>query len=286
MVTLLMVTMLMVINPETEMSETILDTIVEDSAADLSRRKQQHPLSSLRSMPGFSRAPLPLAPALRSESLSIIAEIKRKSPSKGLLRKDFYVDVIARSYASANARAISVLTEVNHFDGSLADLASVRASVALPILRKDFLVDPYQLVEARAYGADAVLLIATILDRNHLAEMISAASELELSCLVELYDERELDHVDLDQISVLGVNNRNLHTFEVDITRAPKLLAQIPEDIIRVAESGLSTGRDLAEMQRLGIDAALIGEALISKSDPGEALTLLRNDCDRDLNDA
>jgi len=262
------------------MPDTILDTIVKDAAADLSRRKRERPLSSLESMPGFERTPLPLEEALRIKSLSIIAEIKRKSPSKGRLRDDFYVDVIARSYAAAGAAAISVLTEENHFEGHLSHITMVRASVDLPVLRKDFLVDPYQLVEARAYGADAVLLIATLLDQNHLQELLAAATELELSCLVELYDESELDQIDLDLVSILGVNNRNLHTFDVDVTRAPRLLAHVPDKIVRVAESGLSTGQNLAEMHRCGIDAVLIGEALISKSDPGEALKSLRSDCD------
>ncbi len=268
------------------MPDTILNRIVEDAASDLAVRKRERPVSTLESMPGFDRAPLSLERTLRGESLSIIAEIKRKSPSKGRLREDFYVDVIARSYVSAGARAISVLTEMNYFEGNLSHLATVRASVSVPILRKDFLVDPYQLAESRAYGADAVLLIATILDRNHLQEMLSAASELELSCLVELYDESELDKVDMDQISVLGVNNRNLHTFEVDIKRAPELLARVPESIVRVAESGLRTGQDLAEMQHHGIDAVLIGEVLISEPDPGLALSSLRSDYERCLNDA
>ena len=260
------------------MPETILDTIVEDAAADLIQRKRERPLSMLESMPGFDRATLSLGSALGGESLSVIAELKKTSPSRGPLRDNFYVDVIARSYSAAGAHAISVLTETNHFEGSLSNLEMVRGSVELPILRKDFLVDPYQLAEARAYGADAVLLIATLLDRNHLAEMLSAAKELDLNCLVELYDESELDRIDLDQISILGVNNRNLHTFDVDIKRAPELLGRVPKNIVHVAESGLSSGHDLAEMQRQGIDAVLIWEALLINSDPCAALTGLLND--------
>lgn len=267
------------------MSDTILNTIVKDAAAELAKQKRDRPLSSLLSMPGFARTPLSLAKSLRSDSLSVIAEIKRTSPSKGRLRDDYYVDVIARSYASADARAISVLTEKNHFEGHLSHLVAARSAVSVPILRKDFLVDPYQLAEARAYGADAVLLIVTLLERSHLQEMLSAASELELSCLVELYDESELDRIDLDLISIVGVNNRNLHTFDVDVTRAPRILGHIPQDIIRVAESGLSTGQDLADTRRLGIDAVLIGEALISKPDPGEALALLRSEYERCITD-
>lgn len=270
------------------MAKTILNTIVDDLSADLCRRKQQVSVASLESMPGFERIPMSLARGLKDETqairrLSVIAEIKRRSPSRGRLRESFEPAGIARSYELAGAKAISVLTEENHFEGSLSHLAEVRAAVNLPVLRKDFITDPYQIFEARAFGADAILLIATLLERQHLQELIAAAQELGLSCLVELYDEHELDRIDMDIISILGVNNRNLHSFEVDITRAPRILARIPEHIVRVAESGLGTGADLVRMQESGIDAVLIGEALIIETDPGEALNRLHDEYEQEL---
>ncbi len=257
------------------MSDTILHTIVRDAAAPLKKKIRDVPVSSLLSMEGFSRPCHSLADALEGSPVSIIAEIKRRSPSKGLLRDSFNVRLIAESYERAGAAALSVLTEENYFAGHIDHLRHVRAVCSLPILRKDFIVDPYQLFEARAYGADAALLIATLLDKSQISELLHAADEAGISCLVELYHAAELDKLDFDQISILGANNRDLRTFDVDTSRAPEILGAAPPGVVLVAESGLSTATELVDLTRLHIDAALIGETFMVASDPGDALANL-----------
>lgn len=254
----------------------ILDRIVADTRELVARRKQETPLRELEQRPLFERETLDLASALRQEELAVIAEVKKASPSRGLIRPDFEPVAIARSYARHGAAAISVLTEPLHFQGSLDYLAAIRATVDVPLLRKDFIVDPYQLVEARAYGADAVLLIAAVLDGAALHDLHQAADDLGLSCLVELYDAAELEHVDLDQVRILGVNNRDLRTFDVDIDHAPRVFADVPDAVVQVGESGLKTAEDLAYLRRRGIDAVLIGETLMRAEEPGEKLAALR----------
>jgi indole-3-glycerol phosphate synthase len=258
------------------MGNTILDILVEEAGARVARTRRDFPTSRLEDMPHFHRTPLSLKAALRSPNLEIIAEIKKASPSKGLIREVFDPVEIAEAYTTSGAAAISVLTEPDRFLGSLSDLSSVRAKTTLPVLRKDFIIDPYQLSEARAFGADAVLLLAGVLDRTHLAELLLAARELELSCLVEIYDERELDRVDFDLVEILGANNRDLHTFEVDTTRAARVLSRAPSSVITVAESGLKSAEDLVGVHRAGVDAVLIGETLMLEKDPGDALSRLK----------
>lgn len=251
---------------------TILDRIVDDVRGPLARRKQSTSLADLERRPLFDRAPLDLAEALRGDGLSVIAEIKKASPSKGVIRPDFEPEAFARQYEAHGAAAISVLTDPEHFQGSLDYLEAVRGVSSLPLLRKDFIIDPYQIVEARAYGADAVLLIAAVLERSQLYDLHQAADELGLSCLVELYDIRELDRVDFDQVRILGVNNRDLRTFEVDINHSLEVFRAAPDTVVRVSESGLSRPEDLAHIAEQGIDAALIGEAFMRAEKPGEAL--------------
>lgn len=254
---------------------TILDRILEDTRALVAERRRVRSLADLEAMPGFERTPHPLAPALQTSPVGVLAELKKASPSKGLLRASFDVAAIARGYADAGAAALSVLTEPRHFLGSLDDLAAVREAVALPLLRKDFVFDPYQLFEARAYGADAVLLIATMLERDQLAELHDAATELGLACLVEVYAERELDALDFDRVRILGVNNRDLRTFEVDLDRSLRVFRHAPSHVVRVSESGLRTAADLAHLRRHGVDAVLIGETFMRAPDPGNALRQL-----------
>ena len=260
---------------------SILDDIVDDTRRLLARRKREVAASDLEGRPLFERTPLPLASALRREELAVIAEIKKASPSKGVIRPDFDPLDIARQYAENGAAALSVLTEPQHFQGKLDYLAQVRSVVDVPILRKDFIVDPYQLVEARAYGADAVLLIAAVLDGPQLYDLHQAAGELGLSCLVELYDGEELDKVDFDQVEVLGVNNRDLRTFEVDLDQALRIFEEVPPSLVRVGESGLRTAEDLAHLRRRGLDAVLIGETLMRAPRPGEKLRSLRENTAR-----
>lgn len=256
----------------THIRDTILGTIVEDTLGLIAERKREVSQAALENKLGFSRAPFSLFDALRRDGLSIIAEIKKASPSKGVIRADFDPRSIASSYEDGGARALSVLTEPMHFQGSPEYLQHVRQVVELPLLRKDFILDPYQIFEARAWGADAVLLIAACLERNQLAELHAAATELDLDALVEIYDPRELDHVDLDQVRIVGVNSRDLRTFEVDLQGAIDTLSALPRSHARVAESGLHALEDFQRVQRAGMDAALVGESFMRAADPGAAV--------------
>jgi indole-3-glycerol phosphate synthase len=208
----------------------------------------------------------------RPGHVNVIAECKRRSPSKGVLRGEYDPVAIARSYEAAGAAAISVLTEPAFFDGSLEHLAGVRAAVGVPLLRKDFVVDEYQVVEARAHGASAVLLIVAALDAGTLRALLDAASRYELAALVEVHDEGELDRALSAGARLLGVNNRNLRTLQVSTEAAHALASAIPADCVAVAESGLRAGSDLRDLRAAGFDAFLIGERLMSAPDPGAAL--------------
>lgn len=254
---------------------SVLDLIVEDTRAELARRKRDVSLSRLEGARYFERTPLGFVDALRRDELAVIAEMKKASPSKGVIREEFEPTDIAPRYEDAGAAAISVLTEPLHFQGSLDHLASVRGVVNLPLLRKDFIVDVYQLFEARAHGADAVLLIAAILDRSHLHDLLQAAAALNLSALVEVYELSEIDRIDFDEVSILGVNNRDLRTFEVDIEHSLRVFRHVPQDIVRVSESGLSSANELRHLYENGVDAVLIGETFMKADDPGDALRRL-----------
>jgi indole-3-glycerol phosphate synthase len=210
--------------------------------------------------------------ALAAPGLRVIAECKRRSPSRGVLRAEYDPASIASGYAGAGAAAISVLTEPTFFDGSLAHLLAVRAAVDLPLLRKDFLVDGYQLLEARAAGADAVLLIAATLDDQALAVLGREARVLGLDVLVEVHDEAELDRAIAAGADLIGVNNRNLRTLAVDVDASFRLAPCIPDGAIAVAESGLKNGAEVRRLQAAGYRAFLIGERLMTAIDPGEEL--------------
>jgi len=259
---------------------TILDQIVRDTLGVVADRRRLTSVSELEARPHFDREPLSLARALRRASGSteadslrcaIIAEAKRASPSKGVIRPDYDVAAIAEAYAAAGAAAMSVLTEPLHFQGALEHMEAAR-HVSIPLLRKDFIVDPYQVTEARAWGADAILLIATILEPGQAAELIAAARELGLSVLMELYDVRELEKLDVDTLDIIGVNSRDLNTFEVDLERAMDALASLPEHVVRVAESGIRSPKDIHMLAERGIHAALIGETFMRADDPGALL--------------
>jgi indole-3-glycerol phosphate synthase len=216
-----------------------------------------------------------LAALTRPGRVNVIAECKRRSPSRGVLRADYDAASIARAYAAAGAAAISVLTEPTFFDGSLADLTAVRAAVDVPVLRKDFVVSEYQLLEARAAGADAVLLIVAALARDDLRRLLKQAALLGLDVLVEVHDRGELD-VALDAgAALVGVNNRNLRTLAVDVRASEDLIARIPSGIVAVSESGLKSAGDLVRLGRLGYRAFLIGERFMTDPDPGAALRVL-----------
>jgi indole-3-glycerol phosphate synthase len=207
--------------------------------------------------------------------VNVIAECKRRSPSRGVLRADYDPAAIAAAYERAGAAAISVLTEPTFFDGALDHLASVRGAVGLPLLRKDFIIDRYQLLEACATGADAVLLIVSALSDTRLAELHAAARALGLAALVEVHDPDEVARAVAIGAEIIGVNNRNLRTLQVDVQASEAAAHRIPSHIIAVSESGLTGAGDLARMQALGYRAFLIGERLVTASDPERALTEL-----------
>ena len=253
------------------MPAAILDQIVEAKREDLARRKKEAPLFELDALVREAPVPLNLSGALWGERPRLIAETKKASPSKGLLAQGEYDPAaLAAVYAANGAAAVSVLTESAHFQGSLADLAAVKAAVApdgLPVLRKDFLFDPYQLSEARANGADAALLIVAILERGQLREMLDAAREIWLQCLVEAHDEREVEAALDAGAEIVGVNQRDLRTFEVDATLAARLRPLVPPGRMVVAESGVSSRDDVAALQRAGVNGVLVGEALMTAPD-------------------
>ena len=258
---------------------TILDTILDDTRRLVAERKAVTPAAALMRRPAFHAPTLSLARSLRRpDGPAFIAECKRASPSEGVIRQEYHPAEVARAYRQAAAAALSVLTEPTHFRGSLEHLAEVRHAVDIPLLRKDFVVDTYQLVEARAYGADAVLLIAAALDPVCLGDLLGAARDLDLGVLVEVHDDVEVDALDLDRIDVLGVNSRDLKTFEVDLGRAERIFSRLPDRVVRVAESGIRDAEAAARLRRAGADAFLVGTHFMRQADPGRALAALRRE--------
>jgi len=252
---------------------TILDKIVAQTSEDLIKSKKEISFNDLHSLEGFEKKRINFKSALqKKDEVSILAEVKKGSPSKGVIRKDFDPLDIALRYEEGGASAISVLTDKPFFMGDLEYLNAISKRVQLPLLRKDFIIDPFQIKEARAYGADAVLIIVAITDGSQLNELLAAAKEFELSALVECYDQTDFDRLDFSQVEILGVNNRDLKNFEVDVHRGIKILQQAPEETILVSESGLSSGKDMALLRKEGIHSALIGEYFMRQNDPGDAV--------------
>ncbi|HET8864874.1 MAG TPA: indole-3-glycerol phosphate synthase TrpC [Gracilimonas sp.] len=254
----------------------ILEKITEQTAEDLAKRKRELSFADFNSFEGFEKDRVSFKKALNgNEAVSIIAEVKKASPSKGIIRPDFDPVDIALRYEEGGASAISVLTDEPFFKGDLQYLEAISKRVQLPLLRKDFIIDPYQIKEARAFGADAVLIIVAITEGKQLEELIHASNEFGLDALVECYDQDDLDRLDFDLVNILGVNNRDLKNFEVDVHRGISILKQAPEGTVLVSESGLSSGKDLALLQKEGIHSALIGEYFMRQKDPGHAVKKL-----------
>ncbi len=258
----------------------ILDDIVAAKRVELAARKQTMSLSQLQAMALFHATPLPFLRTLREwPGRTIIAEVKKASPSKGIIREDFEPLSLARTYATSGAAAISVLTERQFFQGSLDFLPLIREQVALPLLRKDFLFDPYQVYEARAFGASAILLIVAILSDEQLTELSALARTLKLDCLIEVHDEAELRRAFTCGVQLLGINNRDLRTFHTTIETSERLLRLVPPEVTVVSESGLSRSEQLSRLEAQGARAFLIGETLMAAPDPGVPLrTLLRGE--------
>jgi indole-3-glycerol phosphate synthase len=246
-----------------------LEQLVEAARDGVRRRRREVSAEDLRAQLGTRTGSQPFKEALIRPGLSVIAEFKRGSPSAGPIAPDADIAATVAAYERGGAAAISVLTDEPHFHGSLEDLERARAATALPILRKDFIVDPYQLWEARVAGADAVLLIVAALADEDLRLLWEEATALDLDCLVEVHDEEDLERaLELLDPEVLGINNRNLHDLSVDTQTTSELVTDVPAGITIVAESGYGSPDQLAELDRIGVDAVLIGETLMRSQDP------------------
>lgn len=247
---------------------TVVDQIASDVCKGLAERKRQEPLAEVEKSLNRYGPARDFGVAVRGEGVRLIAEIKRASPSRGWLRRELDVGATAASYARGGAVAISVLTERTWFKGDRADLAAVRQATQLPLLCKDFIVDPYQVYEARSWGADAVLLIASLPSPGELRALMEAAQGLGMAALVEVHTEAELDKALSADATLIGINNRNLSDFSVDLGTTLRLRPLIPAGVAVVSESGIQSFGDVAKLRAAGVNAFLVGEALVSSRDP------------------
>ncbi len=253
---------------------SFLRKILAIKREEVRQAKRRMPEAALLALPRPPRRDF--AGRLRRGGLAVIAEVKRASPSRGLLAPALDLPRLVSQYEEGGAAAISVLTDREFFHGSPQDLEDARQATGLPLLRKDFLIDPYQLIETDRHGADAVLLIVACLGRSQLREMLSAARELSLAVLLEVHDEAELDHAAAVGAAIVGINNRDLRTFRVDPATTHRLLPRVPKGTLVVAESGIRGPEDAATLARAGVDAILVGESLVTSADPAAALRALR----------
>jgi indole-3-glycerol phosphate synthase len=245
----------------------MLDKIIAQKRQEIEQRKKESTINYLQQRIAQQKPTLDLALALKGDHIRLIAEVKQASPSRGMLIPNFNPIELAQTYAEGSAAAISVLTEENYFMGSIEHLAEIKEVVGLPLLRKDFIFDPYQVYESRAYGADALLLIAAILNQEQLKELVSLSDSLGLRCLVEVHNKGEVERAILSEAGIIGINNRDLNTFTIDITTTRRLRPLIPQERIVVSESGIKNKRDIEKLGKWGVDAVLVGEALVTASD-------------------
>jgi indole-3-glycerol phosphate synthase len=251
----------------------ILDDIIAEKHREIEAARRARPFESLAEQLSAAPPVRDFAGALRSaEGMHVIAEVKKASPSVGLIRPDFDPVAIARTYAENGAACISVLTDRKFFQGRLDDLVAVRSAVPVPVLRKDFLIDKYQVLEARVGGADCILLIAECLDDCRLRELYFYASELGMESLIEIYEPDNLDRVLKLAPALVGINNRNLRTFVTDLGRSIALRPRVPADCVLVSESGIHTREDVQRLEEAGIRAVLVGETLMRSADIGRKL--------------
>ncbi|GIJ31830.1 indole-3-glycerol phosphate synthase [Micromonospora sediminimaris] len=256
---------------------SVLDEILAGVREDVARRQEQVPLERIRELAAAAPPPLDAYAALRRPGVAVIAEVKRASPSKGKLAEIADPADLAGEYAAGGARAISVLTEGRWFGGSLDDLAAVRAAVNIPVLRKDFVVSSYQVHEARAHGADLVLLIVAALEQNVLVGLLERIESLGMTALVEVHDEEEADRAMEAGAQVIGVNARDLRTLQVDRSVFERIAPGLPSNVVKIAESGVRGPHDLIRYASAGADAVLVGEGLVTQKSPREAVAELVN---------
>lgn len=258
-------------------AKTILDKIMLYKREELPKRKRKRPESQLRAALLLVPPARDLAAALRKPGVSLIAECKKASPSKGVLRNGYDPAALAKEYEANGASAISVLTDKKFFQGSIQHLTAARQAVKLPILRQDFIFDPYQILEARSAGADAVLLIASLLPGNKLRHLRLEAERFGMHALVEVHDEAQLKHALASGAKLIGVNNRDLRHFTVDFNTTSRLRPLIPADRVLVSESGIHTTNDVRKLAQMGVDAMLVGERLMRSKDVGKRVRELVN---------
>ncbi|HZJ04194.1 MAG TPA: indole-3-glycerol phosphate synthase TrpC [Nocardioidaceae bacterium] len=251
---------------------SVLDEIIAGVRVDLAEREASAPLDRVKEAARRAPEAIDPMPAFRADGVSVIAEVKRSSPSKGALADIADPAALAADYAAGGASTISVLTEAPHFGGSMADLRAVRAVVDIPVLCKDFIVTSYQLWEARAAGADLALLIVSALEQNQLESLVERAGSIGLTALVEVHDEEEVERALAAGAVLLGVNARNLKTLEVDRDTFARLAPRIPNEVVRVAESGVRGPRDVFDYAKLGANVVLVGETLVKGKEPRTAV--------------
>lgn len=248
-------------------TDTILDKILAKKVEEVRERQGRAPLNQMMGAARRACTPRDFAAALVKPHVALIAEVKQASPSKGVLTDDFDAVRLATTYEANGASAISVLTDETFFRGHLDDLTNVRGRTRLPVLRKDFIIDPYQVFEARSADADAVLLIVAALDDTQLAELHATITELDMAALVEVHNEAELERALKIGATLIGVNNRDLKTFDVDLNTTARLADGLPDEVVLVAESGIKSGADVVRMGELGARAVLVGEGLVTAPD-------------------
>ncbi|WP_299155305.1 indole-3-glycerol phosphate synthase TrpC [uncultured Christiangramia sp.] len=259
----------------------ILDKIVADKRREVSLKKSIFPVEQLENSILFQRNPVSLADKLRNSSSGIIAEHKRRSPSKQVINHDLNVQDVASGYQDAGVCGMSVLTDGKYFGGSLEDLLYARAVVEMPVLRKDFMIDDYQILEAKAFGADVILLIAAVLPTEELKRLATFARNLRMDVLLEVHDLKELENSIEANVDMIGVNNRNLKTFEVSIQNSKDLSRHIPDEFVKVSESGISDPKVIAELKDYGYQGFLVGENFMRTEDPGRAAKDFINEINR-----
>lgn len=249
----------------------ILDKIVRDKRVEVTLKKSLIPIKQLENSVLFERKTISLVQNLRNCTTGIIAEYKRRSPSKSIINNSLNVQDVAKGYENAGVCGISVLTNGKYFGGSLDDLLLARASSNLPLLRKEFIIDEYQIIEAKVYGADVILLIAAILTRKEIKHYSELAKSLHLDVLLEVHNEAELNKAIMPSIDMLGVNNRNLKTFEINLNTSKALSKMIPDEFVKVSESGISSIEAIKQLQPYGYQGFLIGENFMKTDNPGES---------------
>jgi indole-3-glycerol phosphate synthase len=249
----------------------VLDKIVADKKIEVAHKKMVVPISQLVQTILFGRKTFSITSNIKKNNSGIIAEFKRRSPSKSIINFDSNVEEVIRGYELAGVSAISVLTDVKYFGGSLDDLLVARASVALPVLRKEFIVDPYQIYESKSFGADVILLIASVLTAEEIRDFTELAHEMGMEVLLEVHNLEELQNSFHSNIDMVGVNNRNLKTFEVSLENSKRLSVHIPKNVIKISESGISTKEDILELKNYGFTGFLMGENFMKTKNPGLA---------------